>query len=151
MMPRRKSSSNNAQSLKKKGFGQLNFLSTRQTRKNRGSNNNSATTRLGNLRRFSFRGNKTQPLLQSPVEEASAEFLKSGPLETPTGEFKGDAAAHDVPTRSTTSAKDLRLLSAIKEKYSDEDVEDTQEDTIVSKGQEVSTNPLMCGCFDSQF
>jgi hypothetical protein len=75
---RKKVNSNNAQSLKKKGgFSQLPFLLSRQTRKNRGSKNTSdATTRLSGLRIFSLRFNKAQPLLQSPVKEASAAIFQ---------------------------------------------------------------------------
>mmetsp|Transcript_4901 Transcript_4901/g.8077 ORF Transcript_4901/g.8077 Transcript_4901/m.8077 type:complete len:129 (-) Transcript_4901:274-660(-) len=125
-MVSRRNNSNGPQSQKRRGIAQLPFLS-RRIRKNDGGTNNALTTLRG-LRRFSLRGNKTQPLLQSPVEEASAELLKSGPLETPTGALKGGTATSENTTKRSMPSvlKDLRLLSPIEE-------QDSEEDTVVSK------------------
>lgn len=163
-MESHRNNSTESQPKKKKGLAPIPFL-RRQSRKNSSSSHNSVTTKLRSFRRFSFRGNKkTQPVLVHSLseEELSAEFLKSGPLETPTGESQEvDIELSDLSTRNVISLRSFSQLSAIEEKYSDEvaayldensneALMDSQNDFVVSRRQALLRNRLLCGCFCNQ-
>ncbi|KAI2499643.1 hypothetical protein MHU86_14824 [Fragilaria crotonensis] len=64
----------------------------------------SATRRLGISWLILLRKKVLPVLMQSPAEEATAELLKAGPLETPTGTLR---VARIKPASFRSESKDL--------------------------------------------
>lgn len=95
-------------------------------------------------RRFSFRRTRDpRPMLQSPGEEKSAELLKSGPLETPSGE--ANTTISKANSRGV-GGSDLRL-TPIVEYSSDEDTSEMRDEvSVATRARRQYTD---CGCLDS--
>ena len=77
----------------------------------------------------------------------SAEFLKSGPLETPRGEFKMLDTAVAIREREPTDSSAMRL-APIEEQSFDDDAREAREDTSTP---ERANAGLICGCFETPF
>ena len=94
-------------------------------------------------RRFTFRRTRSSPMLQSAGEEKSAELLKLGPLETPSGE--ANTTISKANSRGV-GGSDLRL-TPIVEYSSDEDTSDMRDDdSVATRARRQYTD---CGCLNS--
>lgn len=81
--------------------------------------------------------------MQSPAEEAKAELLKAGPLETPTGTLR---VARSKPAtfsiREQRSVDNETSLAPIEEQL----LEESTVEKSISAGN--GRGSLFCGCFD---
>ena len=85
--------------------------------------------------------------VQSPKEEKSAELNKSGPLETPKGEFKR-LGKGPVLSRNETAPDRMMGLAPIEELSFDEEVLDNRDENSkpFRKGGFLGQRLLLCGC-----
>jgi hypothetical protein len=90
---------------------------------------------------------KSQTLLQSPKEEKSAELKKSGPLETPKGEFKR-LRKSPVVIQTESATDRIMGLEPIEELSFDEDVLDNRDENprLYQKESFLGQRFLLCGC-----
>jgi hypothetical protein len=90
---------------------------------------------------------KTQPLMQSPKEEKSAELNKLGPLETPKGEVKRLGKSPVVSGKERATVR-IMGLAPIEEHSFDEDVFDNRDENPTSyrRGGFLGNRFLLCGC-----